>query len=80
MNLTGESPRREGGSPFVAGVPGLFRQIIEEIEMSAKRIIPIHHSSIPGLPGKPEEFAAAVSKRCPGTEVTVMKPGDTISV
>ena len=25
--------------------------------MSAKRIVPIHHSSIPGLPGKPEEFA-----------------------
>ena len=48
--------------------------------MSAKRIVPVHHSIIPGLPGKPEEFAAAVSKRFPGTEVTVMKPGDTISV
>ena len=45
--------------------------------MGAKRIVPVHHSIIPG---KPEEFAAAVSKRFPGTEVTVMKPGDTISV
>ncbi|MFP6891998.1 MAG: hypothetical protein VCF07_19995 [Nitrospinota bacterium] len=48
--------------------------------MGEKLIVPVHHSIIPGLPGKPEEFAAAVSKRFPGTEVTVMKPGDSISV
>jgi L-ascorbate metabolism protein UlaG (beta-lactamase superfamily) len=50
------------------------------MKKGAKRIVPVHHSSIPGSPGKPEDFAAAVAKRCPGTEVTVMKPGDTISV
>ena len=50
------------------------------MELGAKRIVPVHHSSMPGPPGKPDDFAAAVSKRCPGTEVTVMKPWDIISV
>ena len=48
--------------------------------LGAKRVIPIHHSSIPGLTGKPENFVAEVAKRCPGTEVTVMKPGEKIIV
>ena len=48
--------------------------------LGAKRVVPIHHSSLPALPGKPEDFVSEVARRCPETEVIVMKPGEEISV
>jgi L-ascorbate metabolism protein UlaG (beta-lactamase superfamily) len=48
--------------------------------LGAKRVVPIHHSSLPSMPGKPEDFIAEVAKLSPETEVTAMKPGDKIEV
>jgi L-ascorbate metabolism protein UlaG (beta-lactamase superfamily) len=48
--------------------------------LNAKRVVPVHHSSLPFLTGKPEDFAAEVAKRSPDTEVIILKPGETVSV
>ncbi|MFC1492208.1 metal-dependent hydrolase [Nitrospinota bacterium] len=48
--------------------------------LGAKRVVPIHHSSLPLLTGTPEEFVEEVSRRGLATEVIVLKPGETIQV
>ena len=42
--------------------------------LGVKRVVPMHHSTFDGLPGKPEDFVTAVGRKA---EVVVLKPGDT---
>ncbi len=42
--------------------------------VGARRVVPMHHSTFEGLPGKPADFVAAVG---PKAEVFVLAPGQT---
>ncbi|MBM3266877.1 MAG: metal-dependent hydrolase [Candidatus Sericytochromatia bacterium] len=42
--------------------------------IGARRVVPMHHSTFEGLPGKPADFVAAVGGKA---EVTVLQPGQT---
>ena len=48
--------------------------------LGASRVVPIHHSTFPPLTGTPEQFAEEVAARGLTPEITVMEPGDSISV
>ena len=48
--------------------------------LGASRVVPIHHSTFPPLTGTPEQFAEEVAARGLSPEITVMEPGDSISV
>ncbi len=48
--------------------------------LGAKRVAPIHHSSLPHLTGTPEAFIEEVEKRGLDTEVIVLKPGESVTV
>ncbi len=46
--------------------------------IGAKAIVPIHHSTFPGLPGTPEKLRAELVDR-PEIEVVALKPGESAS-
>lgn len=46
--------------------------------IGAKAIVPIHHSTFPGLPGTPEALRQELSDR-PEIEVVALKPGESAS-
>ncbi|MEE9274182.1 MAG: metal-dependent hydrolase [bacterium] len=48
--------------------------------LGARRVVPIHHSSLPHLTGTPEQFIEEVKKRGLDAEVIVLKPGETVEV
>lgn len=43
----------------------------------APKVIPIHHSTFPGLSGTPEEFEKALLSKSPSTKCHSLKPGET---
>jgi L-ascorbate metabolism protein UlaG (beta-lactamase superfamily) len=46
--------------------------------IGAKAIVPVHHSTFPGLPGTPEALRAELRDR-PDIEVVALKPGESAS-
>lgn len=48
--------------------------------LEAKRVVPIHHSSLPHLTGTPEAFTEEVRKRGLDTEIIVLKPGESVTL
>ena len=48
--------------------------------LGATRVVPIHHSTFPPLTGTPEQFSEEVAARGLSPEITVMEPGESISV
>jgi len=46
--------------------------------IGAKAIVPIHHSTFPGLPGTPEKLRAELADR-PEIEIVALKPGESAS-
>jgi len=57
------------------------RQAALAVELlGARRVVPIHHSSLPHLTGTPEAFIEEVKKRGLSPEIIVLKPGETVEV
>jgi len=48
--------------------------------LGARRAVPIHHSTFPPLTGTPAQFREEVKKRGLKTEITVLEPGQTVTV
>lgn len=45
-----------------------------------KTVIPIHHSTFPGLTGRPEEFSSALQKEAPEIRCEILAPGQSFDV
>jgi L-ascorbate metabolism protein UlaG (beta-lactamase superfamily) len=48
--------------------------------LNARHAVPIHHSTFPPLTGTPASFAEEVRKRGLSTKITVLEPGQSVSV
>jgi L-ascorbate metabolism protein UlaG (beta-lactamase superfamily) len=48
--------------------------------VKAKQVVPMHFGTFPVLTGTPDDFGKALKKTAPGTKLTVMKVGDTITL
>ena len=48
--------------------------------LNARHVVPIHHSTFPPLTGTPAKFEEEVKKRGLSTKITVIEPGQSVSV
>ena len=65
------------GSLFTMGIP----EAVKAVELVKPKVaIPMHYNTWPPIAANPEEFAQAVEKCCPKTQVKIVKPGESIEI